>query len=340
MEKQWRETAQTIQAGHSKIDDVALAAVNQTMDEIYGECDARYQSAMAEIEALRDRVEACRTTKTASWASITSRWASMDADADAHKTCKDDLCVAEDIRVAKCAERDASAAQSHAAIPTCAAPDASTCGPTADTCESCTVAANDWYTRWFVELDTLITECEEETDNVTQWHSDCQALQAPYEATWCAYKEELNGICSVYSDCYTEDTAAYITYTENLTEFNSVNDALCQITQKVKCWMGAIETCQWALEDVGARESICLAAKANCDAADFTADCAGFTVTEASPAYEAEDPCDTATLSYGIPGDSTWEAQWYNSNNEFHDAVCSTYSQFVPVVTACPAYSD
>lgn len=326
-----------MQTGDAKVQDMVLNDIYGIMDDIYEECQSQYTLLNRTVVNRRDAVAACATQRDTEWSGtrgIMDQFSALESMANEYKTCMDDLCAAEDIRISTCDARDHVANQTHAAIPNCSAV-ADTCGPSVDSCEACTVKANQWYNDWFTQLDTLITDCETETLNVSNRNSTCKAKESPYELAWCSYDIALTDVCRSYSQCYNVTTAAYISDTMNLTNLTATNINTCYAIKKVKCWVGVIETCQGSTD-----KSSCDAAKANCDITDdpsMLGPCVqALNVSETSPPYVDQEACDRYTLRSGTPGSGTWSAEWYHSDNDFHDAICQN-PKFAPAVaTVCP----
>lgn len=335
MEKEWRETATKTQAGKSKVDQGILDSIKTTMDDVYDECLASYTASSNLVAARKAAVTACATTKAAAWVEVTTAYDNLNVSGNEFKTCMDNLCVAEDIRIVTCGARDDKAEEAHANIPDCSG-GSGTCGPTAATCETCTELANAWHNDYYTDLTTLIDSCLQESANVTEQDEDCAEQHPVYEQAWCAYSNLIDTKCDAYDECYDLEAAAYETDTANLTDLVATNINVCYATQKVKCWIDAISTCQGSTDTVA-----CNAARDSCDITDdatFLGPCTdALTVMESDPPYDVQESCDRSTLANGVPdgGSGSWKAYWYNSNNVFHDAICDRHNRLHPAVSTC-----
>lgn len=337
MERDWRETAQMVQAGKTSIDQAILNNIKDTMDSIYTECEISHQGLEDLVTVRRNAVTTCASTRQTAWVGIDEIFSNMSVVANDFATCMANLCVAEDLAIAKCQERDDAAADAHANIPNCSA-DADSCGPSADTCESCTVLAKQWYDDYYPNLTDLVWDCMSEQSNVTNLDQECAAKHPLYEADWCQYEVNLTAKCDAYDQCYDDAVDAYTNDTDNMTSLTAANINVCYAVQKVKCWLDTISTCQGSTDN-----ATCHAARADCDITDdarFLNPCiANLTVVESDPPFDAREPCNTTTLAHGVPGSGSWKNYWYESDNIFHNAICDDHHRFNPPVAGCSSYT-
>mmetsp|Transcript_67822 Transcript_67822/g.126693 ORF Transcript_67822/g.126693 Transcript_67822/m.126693 type:complete len:553 (+) Transcript_67822:49-1707(+) len=84
-------------------------------------------------------------------------------------------------------------------------------------------------------------DCENLTDNYTETHNDCVALQEELEETWCTWKGELDNTCMVLAQCWETHVSNYNTRTADIAMVSEERENEMAGAFKVKCLWDAWE---------------------------------------------------------------------------------------------------